>query len=113
MSVSEPKTWADLAEKAKLVEEPFEVLEVDPARWDPVGTQSRMEKVTNALLDLYRQQGENKKTLTELGVRSGDEYKAVHGAQLVIDSKIKALEKKHETLTGRAILKNQEYKRTG
>lgn len=99
-----PTTWKDLAK----VEEPYEHLEVDPARWDPIGTQVRMEACANALLDLYRQLGEGQKKILELGVRSGPEYKTLRGEQIILESKEKALEKKWHTLRSRSYIKKQE-----
>ena len=108
--ISEPRTWADLAEKDRLIEDPFSILEVDPVRWDPDATQSRMEKIANALMDLYRQHGENQKQITLLGTRKAKGYPELRSAQILIESKINALERKHDILRSRSILKGQEFR---
>ena len=104
-----PLQWKDLTK----VEDPFEYLEVDPVRWDPIGTQSRLERCTNALCDLYRQLGEiNTKIANLKGVRSGDEYHGLRAQAIPLEKQIEALEKKWETLKNRSYVKNQEYNHT-
>jgi hypothetical protein len=105
-------TYADLAKQAALFEDPMELLEVDPIRWDPDGTQSRMERITNALLDLFRQQGELQAKITNLGVRSGDDYKNARSTLYTVESKIAQFEKKFDTLKNRSYTKRQEWKST-
>jgi hypothetical protein len=103
-------TYADLAEQAKLIEDPQELLEVDPVRWDPLGTQSRMEKIANALLDLFRQQGDLQARISTLGVRSGDDYKGARSDLYVIEAKISAFEKKYDALKNRCYTKSREWR---
>jgi hypothetical protein len=105
-------TYADLAKQAQLFEDPMELLEVDPLRWDPDGTQSRMEKITNVLLDLFRQQGDLQSQITKLGVRSGDDYKNARSTLYLVEAKIAQLEKKFDTLKNRSYTKRQEWKST-
>ena len=104
--MAEPTTWQDLA---KMVEDPYEQLEVDPARWDPIGTQSRMEKCTNALLDLYRRLGEVQSEISGMKeTRSGDAYHAARDRAIPLENQVKALELKWKTLKNRGYIKHQE-----
>lgn len=106
-------TYRDLADQAKLFEDPYtDLLEVDPIRWNPVGTQSRMERISNTLSDLYRQQGELQSTIARVGRSGGDEYKNARTDLYIVEGKIKALEKRWDTLKNRGYTKKQEWAHT-
>ena len=92
------------------MEGPFDVLDIDPALYTPGVINFRMLKITNALMDLYRQRGENQKHITELRKRSGDDYVKVRGEQYVVEDKIRALETKYETLKSMNYNHNAEMK---
>ena len=93
-----------------LMESPFTLLDVDPARYDPTLAARRMVGIANALMSRYQKQGENQSAITAMGVRKGDEYRKVRADQYKVESEIRALELKNAVLNSINYMKNSEMK---
>lgn len=107
----EKMTWKDLAN----FEDPFDTLEVDPARYDPDTLGRRLLRITNTLIDLFRVQGENQKKITDMGGKKKEtaaEYQPLRSEQIIIESKIEALKFKYNTLRSINARKNTEFGHT-
>ncbi len=102
--------WKDLT----MMEDPWEQLEIKPAQWTPEMLQERMLKITNGLTNLYRQQGEHQKTISEMGGKKagGQSYTITRGNLYIIEAKIEALKIKHDTLRSVNSSKNAELQHT-
>jgi hypothetical protein len=92
------------------MEEPFAPLDIDPARYDPALAARRMVGLTNALMERYKQFGDNQASITIMGTRTGDDYRKVRADQYKVESEIRALELKNSTLTSINFMKNHEMK---
>lgn len=108
---SSPKTWTDIARDQESVEDPQAPLDIDLARWDPITISTRLLKISNALIKLYKSQAESQKRISELGgKRSGDVYSATRGSLYIVEGNIKSLEEKRDTLKELSFNKRQEFK---
>lgn len=104
-------TFKDLADRARLVEDVVELLEVDPLRWDPLTTQSRMEKISNALSILWTRLGELE-VIKGNADRKSQEYRDAQNEVHVVEAKIDTLKKRWETLKNRCYIKADEWRVT-
>jgi hypothetical protein len=106
------KSWTDVAKEESMCEDPAEFLEIDLMRWSPDGVMVRLLKVTNALVQMHKEYSERQKEMNDLGLRSGPQYRPLRGEQIILEGKIKSLERKADSLTSLKIHKMQEMKNT-
>jgi hypothetical protein len=104
--------WKDLAEQARVTEEPYSLVEIDVDRWDGFSVVRRLGKVTNALVQAHERMAELRKAAHDLGVRSGDVYRKLQGEKILLEEQIESLEDKKDYLKELSFTKRQEQKHT-
>lgn len=104
-------TFKDLADRAKMLEDPYEPLESDPLRWDPITTQVRMERIANTLGLLWERMGELEK-IKGNSDRKGQAYREAQDEVHALDAKIDTMKKRWETLKNRCYVKADEWRVT-
>lgn len=91
-------------------EQPFEPLNLDPARWDPNGAGRRFVLINDALMVRYKLVGELRRSGAGTAERKSDDYKNRRGQQYEVEAEIDALQRKYDTLKTLFFVKTAELK---